>query len=268
MSKGYNNISNKMVANTIDEVIDILGDIIESSKKDESTIGYFAALYQKVTISVKDKLHTNYFDDDERMERLDVLFANRYLLAYYNYKQGKSITKSWGMAFQSSNNNGLIVLQHLLLGMNAHINLDLGIAASEISDRSSMDTLHSDFNKINEILGALVDEIQNDLSKIWPTLIKILKLANKVDDFFINFSMSIARDGAWKFANELVVEKEKNSKAHLITLRDDKISKFATSITVHKIMVRIIFFIVRIGERGKPSDKIKALERVIKNQTK
>ena len=254
-----------MVANTIDEVIDILGEIIETSKNDESTLGYYAALYQKVTISVKDKLLTNYFDDDERMEQLDVLFANRYLLAYSNHKQGQPITKSWDMAFQVSNKNSLIVLQHLLLGMNAHINLDLGIAASEISDSSSIDMLHSDFNKINELLASLVEEIQNDLSKIWPTLVKILKFANKVDDFFINFSMSIARDGAWKFANELVAQKEISDNNHLIALRDDKIAALSKSITVHKIVVRIIFFIVRIGERGKPSDKIKALERVIES---
>ncbi|WP_418602501.1 DUF5995 family protein [Hwangdonia sp.] len=257
-----------MVANTIDEVIDILGDIIESSRNDESTLGYFACLYQKVTISVKDKLHTNYFDDDARMEQLDVLFANRYLLAYADYKQGKPITKSWDMAFQASSNNSLIVLQHLLLGMNAHINLDLGIAAAEISDASSINTLHSDFNKINAVLASLVEEVQEDLSKIWPTLVKILKFANKVDDFFINFSMSIARDGAWKFANELVAQKELKSREHYMALRDDKIAALSKSITVHKIVVRLIFFIVRIGERGKPSDKIKALERVVKNRTK
>ncbi|MFD1615631.1 DUF5995 family protein [Gelatiniphilus marinus] len=255
-----------MVANTIDEVIEILGNIIENSKKDESTLGYFASLYQKVTISVKNKLHTNYFDDDARMEKLDVMFANRYLLAYSNYKQGKPNTKSWDSAFKASKQNSLIVLQHLLLGMNAHINLDLGIAAAEVSDVSSIDTLHSDFNKINAVLADLVEEVQEDLSKIWPTLVKILKFANKVDDFFINFSMSIARDGAWKFANELVTQKEIKSREQYIAIRDDKIAALSKSITVHKIVVRIIFFIVRIGERGKPSDKIKALEKVIKRE--
>lgn len=252
-----------MVAKTIDEVIDILGKIIQNSKHEESTLGFFAALYQKVTIIVKGKLNTNYFEDDERMERLDILFANRYLLAYSNYKQGKPISKSWDMAFKSSSNNRLIVLQHLLLGMNAHITLDLGIAAAEVSDPSSINKLYSDFNKINDILQSLLEDVQKNLSEIWPTLIKILKFSNKVDDFFINFSMGLARDGAWKFANELVVQKELSSKDHFISLRDDKISKFSSSITVHKILVRILFIIVRLGERGKTSDKIKVLEHVI-----
>jgi hypothetical protein len=52
-----------MVAKTIDEVIEILGDIIQSSKNDEIALGYFAALYQKVTMTVKEKLHTNFKDD-------------------------------------------------------------------------------------------------------------------------------------------------------------------------------------------------------------
>ena len=73
-----------MEAKTTDEVILFLEEIIQTSKKEESSLGYFAALYQKVTISVKEKLNTNYFDDDARMEQLDVVFANRYLTAHSN----------------------------------------------------------------------------------------------------------------------------------------------------------------------------------------
>ena len=80
-----------MIAKTIDEVIENLEQIIQASKNEENTLGYFAALYQKVTINVKDKLNTNYFDDDKRMEQLDVIFANRYLSAYSNYRQGKAM---------------------------------------------------------------------------------------------------------------------------------------------------------------------------------
>lgn len=249
-----------MIAKNIDEVIDHLEVIIQASIEEENTLGYFAALYQNVTITVKEKLGTNYFDDDKHMEQLDVVFANRYLKAYTDYKQGKVITKSWEIAFNSSKDNSLIVLQHLLLGMNAHINLDLGIAAAEISTQSTLPNLHNDFNKINAILSALVDEVQNDLAKIWPTLLKILKWAKKVDDFLINFSMNLARDGAWKFANELAVVKEVERK-NMISTRDKKIFELAELITNHGIVGKIIFTIIRFGERGKPSDKIKALKR-------
>ena len=250
-----------MNANTIDEVIETLEQIIQISKKEESTMGYFAALYQKVTIQVKEKLHTNYFDDDERMEKLDVVFANRYLLAYANFKKGNSITKSWEVAFHSSKNKELIVLQHLLLGMNAHINLDLGIAAAEVTDQSTINSLQSDFNKINDILASLIDEVQNDLSKIWPTFTIILRSLKRVDNFLINFSMNMARDGAWKFANKLIVQEDKTRRANMIAASDEKISELAKKIINPGFIERIIFKIIRIGERGKPSNKITALEK-------
>ncbi len=248
-----------MTANTIDEVIENLGVIIEQSKKEESTLGYFAALYQNVTINVKEKLHTNYFDDDQRMEQLDVVFANRYLSAYADYKKGLPITNAWKIAFEATKNKRLIVLQHLLLGMNAHINLDLGIAAAQISDKEKIGTLESDFNKINEILSTLVDEIQRDLSEIWPTLLKILKFLKKVDDFIINFSMKLARDAAWEFANELLFN-ESSTLDEVIEIKDQKVVGLAKTITSQGLLVKLFLFVIRFSERGKISDKIRALE--------
>jgi len=248
-----------MIANTIEEVIEQLDDIIKTSIHDESSLGYFAALYQNVTVTVKNKLGQNYFDDDQRMEKLDVVFANRYLESYSAYKKELTTTKSWDVTFQASKNKKLIVLQHLLLGMNAHINLDLGIAAAEITNASTISNLQSDFNKINEILSSLVEDVQQDLAKIWPTLLKILKLSNKVDNFLADFSMKLARDGAWKFANELSTIKGKTNKEQEILKRDDKISELSKLITKQGIIVRIIFAIIRWGERGKTSEKIKTL---------
>ncbi len=246
-----------MLLTTIHEVILHLNQIIQTSEKEETSHGYFAALYLKVTVTVKDKLGKNYFDDDARMEKLDVTFANRYLAAYSDFKQGKAVTKSWEAAFQAAEDNNLIVLQHLLLGMNAHINLDLGIAAAEISDASNIGNLQSDFNKINEILSTLVEDVQKDLAMIWPRLSAILRYTDKVDNFLASFSMDVARDGAWKFANELVAQSEKEA---LILQRDAKIAVLAKKIRPDGIVERILFIIIRFGERGNPSEKINALK--------
>jgi hypothetical protein len=250
-----------MLAKNIDEVIEILEEIIQESKTGESTFGYFAALYQKVTICVKERLNTNYFEDDERMEKLDVEFANRYLSAYADYKEGKKVTESWNIAFDMGEKKAMIVLQHLLLGMNAHINLDLGITAANISKDTSMDGLEADFNKINEILKDLVEEVQDNLAQIWPMLFKVLKFTNKVDDHLVNFSMELARDGAWKFANELHQEKKLERQKALISDRDQKIAKLTDIITKRKLIGRIMFAIIRLGERGKVSGKISILQR-------
>ena len=192
-----------MPATTIQEVIDQLDRIIEASRSSESPLGYFAALYRRVTFEVQQKLGTGYFDDDVRMEKLDVVFANRYLSAYQDYQAGKIVTHSWKRAFDLSTQEELIVLQHLLLGMNAHINLDLGIAAAQVSTPDTIHYLQSDFNRINDILASLVTEVQERLVIIWPGLFRLLRFAQQVDDFMVDAGLQAFRDKAWELAVEL-----------------------------------------------------------------
>src|SRR5262245_42369321 len=68
-------------ATSIGEVIDRLSAIIQWSVVNDSRLGYFPALYRKVTAGVRDGIQQGAFDDGRRMERLDVIFANRYLEA-------------------------------------------------------------------------------------------------------------------------------------------------------------------------------------------
>ena len=248
-----------MQAKTIDEVIKLLDDIIEEAKKESNPSGYFAALYRKVTIRVKEGILEKEFEDGERIEKLDVLFANRYLEAYHMFYHGQIPTNSWQIAFNKTNKYWPIVLQHLLWGMNAHINLDLGIAAAETASGASIKDLKYDFDKINELLAELVGEVEKELSQIWPTLKFLLTLSGKIDDFLINFSMRQARDGAWKFANKLFLAKEEE-REQMILERDTRISKIASYVNPPGLIPKIIFRLIRMGERGTIRKKIEILE--------
>ena len=142
-----------MQAHTIDEVIELLDEIVEETKRANNPAGYFAALYRKVTIRVKEGISNNEFEDGSRMEKLDVIFANRYLVAYHTFYKQEIPTASWQVALRKANKFWPIVLQHLLWGMNAHINLDLGIAAAETASGASINDLKQDFDQINELLA-------------------------------------------------------------------------------------------------------------------
>ena len=246
-------------AQTIDEVIDLLDEIIETCKRDHNPAGYFAALYRKVTKRVKAGILTDEFEDSERMEKLDVLFANRYIVAYQTFYKGESPTESWRVPFLKAKTFWPIVLQHLLWGMNAHINLDLGIAAAETASGTSIDDLQQDFDKINELLAELVGEVQNELSQIWPTLKILLAISGKVDDFFINFSMERARDGAWKFA-KILHETDPKEREALIATRDTRIAEIAEFIHAPGLVPRLVFGLIRLGERGSVRKRIEILE--------
>ena len=240
---------------SIDEVVESLDQIIEECIEQENCAGYFAALYRKVTLKVKEGIDENFFEDGPRMEQLDVVFAKRYIDAYYGYKNDQNITKSWLAAFQLNQSYWPIVLQHLLIGMNAHINLDLGIAAAQISEGKNINDLHTDFNRINDILSSLVHEVDKDLGEIWPTFRFLVKIMGKVDDFLVDFSMKIARDGAWKFASELAQTPD-HLKDEMIHTRDGKVCRKAGLVSNPGFFVGTIFKFIRLGERGNVAKKI------------
>jgi hypothetical protein len=245
--------------NNIDDVIAVLDNIILESENNNDTSGYFAALYRKVTIKVKESIAGNQFEDGQRMEKLDVIFASRYLDAYHAWKNDEPVTASWKKTFDISTNYWPIVLQHLLMGMNAHINLDLGIAAAEVSKTQNINGLQKDFDTINSILSSLVNEVQNDLANIWPRLKWVLQKTRGVDDFLVDFSMQLSRDGAWKFALYLA-EGHAGNLDSLIAARDMKVAEKSKIITNPGFIVRVIFGIIRIGERGSVKQKIEKLK--------
>ena len=247
-------------ANTIDEVVVILEEIIQTAITNKNPLGYFAALYKKVTVAVRTGIHKKEFEDNDRMEKLDVIFANRYIYAYYAYQAEQEVTTSWLKAFKMGKQFWPIVLQHLLIGMNAHINLDLGIAAATVSKGQPIDNLHNDFNRINEVLASLVAEVQNDLAAIWPTLVWILKKTKRMDDFLINFSMKIARNEAWKFATHLANKSECEWDV-AIQARDKTVAKYTKIIRPPGILEVLFFGIIRLGERGNVAKRIAQLNK-------
>ena len=244
--------------NSIDDVIASLDQIIRDAKKNNDTSGYFAALYRRVTARVKAGIVNNEFENGPRMEKLDIVFASRYLDAYRAWKNNEPVTGSWKKAFDRSGNYWPIVLQHLLLGMNAHINLDLGIAAASVSEKDDINALQNDFNKINTILSSLVNEVQGKLAAIWPRLKWILQKTKGVDGFLVDFSMQLSRDGAWKFASSLA-GKPTAEINELIMERDKKVAEKSKIVTGAGFIARMVLGIIRISERGSVADKIEKL---------
>ena len=96
-----------------------------------------------------------------------------------------------------------IVLQHLLLGINAHISLDLGAAAAAVSPRGALPGLRGDFDAINAMLCALLDEVQDRLARIWPLLALLDRVGCRTDEAVLHFSIWRARDAAWDVATVL-----------------------------------------------------------------
>ena len=88
-------------------------------------------------------------------------------------------------------------MQHLLLGINTHINLDLAIAAAATAPGEKIHDLEHDFQRINDVIASLSQVIQDKLVKIWFPLKLLLMISNKKQDAILNFSMTNARKVSW-----------------------------------------------------------------------
>ena len=242
---------------TIDEVIERLEGIIDWARENESRSGYFPALYLKVTRQVREGIKTDFFDDGPRMERLDVLFANRYLNAFYAHRDRQPVTNSWQVALEAAENRRLMILQHLLLGMNAHINFDLGIAAAEVATGANITGIMADFNRINGILRDLIDGVQKQIDNLSPWMAALDWVGGRKDEQFADFSLSKARQDAWRFAKELAAA-DVEQRRYLIQLRDRIVAELARLVEGRR-SIRPLIHLIRCRESRQVGRNIEVL---------
>src|SRR5262249_11378806 len=157
-------------ANTIDEVLRNIDLVIDWSISAHSTIGYFAALYKRATIAIREAVDEGKFDDCERMQRFDVLFARRYfnaLNAYFHPHEYDGLMLAWEVALVGREVRRPIMVQQLMMALNAHICFDLGMAAAAVAP-DSLPNLQGDFNRVNAILAGQVPGMLDVIQELSP----------------------------------------------------------------------------------------------------
>lgn len=190
-------------ATSIDEVIARLDAIVDRAAVDRDRLGFFAVLYRTVTAAVKKGIAEGRFEDGPRMEQLDVVFANRYLEAFDAHRGGGTPTDAWRVAFAAGTSRRAVIMQHLLLGMNAHINLDLAIAASQVCPGAAIAGLERDFNEINTVLATLEADVEREVCTLSPWIDRLDHVDPNAGRVVANFSIDRARACSWETAQRL-----------------------------------------------------------------
>ncbi len=131
------------------------------------------------------------------MARLDVIFASRYLQAHEAWRSGQPLTDSWKIAFEATKTSSLLILQQLLLGINAHINLDLG--AVETMKQQVLEDIHTDFDTINTIIGSLTYQVLQEIDRMSPLLSLMGCKATTPILFSFSSASAMPRDGRLVF---------------------------------------------------------------------
>jgi len=187
----------------LDDVIEALTEIVRESKDEGSRVGFFAAMYKRVTVQVRAGVETGFFEDGPRMERLATTFASRYLTALDQFRIGDELSSCWDFAFQTATMWRPLIIQQLLMGVNAHINLDLGIAAAQISPPGGLADLRNDFVRINDLLAHQVATVREEIGAVSPWIRLLDRIDPEAGRAIVNFSIERAREQAWTVAELL-----------------------------------------------------------------
>jgi hypothetical protein len=161
----------------------------------------FNRLYLRTAENVAAALVAGRFSDPPWITQLDVLFANYYFLAIQRFLTDSPTTpRAWLPLFQRRSFRDIAPIQFAVAGMNAHINRDLAFVLFDLArDAGSMPPRgsgrHADFQVVNEILAATLEEVKPWLEDA------LLALADhafgNVDDQVALFSVGRAREAAW-----------------------------------------------------------------------
>jgi len=145
--------------------------------------------------------------------------------------------------------------------MNAHINLDLGIAAALIAPGPAIADLREDFERINDILGALLEGVQGALGAASPMLAALDRFSGRADERFADFSMVEARKQAWRVAT-LLASLPPTHQAMAIDLLDRQTATLGRLITRPDPITAAALALIRHSESDDISALVLALQGV------
>jgi hypothetical protein len=246
---------------TFDHTLGALGALLDRCTADGDRLGYFAALYEAVTNTVRDRAHDGQFADAARMERFASLFARRYLDAVDAWRAGAPCADSWRAAFRASQAWRPIILQHLLLGINAHINLDLGVTVAAVGAGGPIEALRADFDAVNDVLGQLVNGCQGALDQVSPWLSLADRIGGPGDETLIRFSLIAARRQAWSVATQLS-GRTGPELDRAIKGVDTRTAVVAGAIAHPGLAASTVLLAVRARERAQPAEVMRLLRAV------
>jgi hypothetical protein len=246
----------------IDGVLAALRTVVDDAVATGSRIGLFAAVYRQVTAAIARGLRDGLFDDAERLNRFDAVFAGRYLTALHAWREGRDPGRSWRQAFRAAEATDLVYVQHVVLGINAHINLDLAVAAAQTSPGDEITALKNDFERINDVLIGVLCELQGVLNEISPLLGGLDLILGRIDEEIFGFKLQRARAEAWEAAVLLAGQAGEVREA-TVRMLDRYAQGVGRIVLAPPFPVPAALQVVRFAERAELPEAIRRLDRAL-----
>lgn len=242
-------------------IADLEGAILQCKARHNAS-GYFAVLYQEVTKNIQAHIiEGSFFENNQIVERFAEGFAARYLDAWRAWLVGGVLTESWRLIFEAGRTNDGVAMQHVLLGINAHANLDLGIAAFEVAENlPKMQDLRNDFLKVNEVLMGMINDFQGKLNRLGGLGKLVDGMMFGLDEALFGISLKAARELAWQFALQLnAVRHDSSTIADIIRKKDVEVTDLGRRVLRPPLWSRPLLLLARQLEHRNVAENIDRL---------
>ncbi len=189
-----------------DDVIERMQAQIDTWEAQGDRRAIFLTCYTMMTRNMLAAVERGEFADPVWVGRLLDHFAEYYFVALEGYEARAAIPGPWRLAFEAAGEPGWNVIQHLLLGVNAHINYDLVLATCDLLDpewaampESQRASRYQDYCLVNTIIAQTIDAVQDQvLERYSPGLDWIDRGLGRLDEWMIARLVSSWREEVWK----------------------------------------------------------------------
>ena len=169
----------------------------------------FLGCYRLMTRNMLDAIEAGRFHDGVWVSHLLERFADYYFAALDCFEHDEPNTPPvWKLAFDATRDEDVMTLQHLLLGVNAHINFDLVFSLYDLlqsewaaATPEQREARHADHELVNCIIGETTDVVQEQVvEQFSPWTDWLDKLLGPMDEWLTSRLISSWREDVWDTA--------------------------------------------------------------------
>ena len=173
----------------------------------------FLSCYAMMTRNVLSAIDAGDFHDPPWVSGLLDRFAD-YTFAALESDEGQvaSVPEAWRLAFDAARDPDLEVMQHLLLGINAHINYDLVLCLGDVLapewhalSADARQARYLDHCRINDIIGRTIDAVQDQIVERYSPWMEVVdRVLGHLDEWLVLQMIAHWRDEVWALAVQRV----------------------------------------------------------------
>ncbi len=240
------------------EALQSLQALSAKLREDRDRKGYFAAYLSRYALRLRDAVAAAEFEQSARAERVCVSAVQRYLENTAIFQQGGRPISSWDYALAASRDTWLVVAQHILLGLNAHLNLDVGSAVASACPPEELPGFRSDFEKLCGVHQAVMEEVWTELGQLWPAFAAAGPVLRGAGPTLLRFRLPRAFEQAWRLAQEL--SGLKAAARGPVLDRYNQTTRQLAEVIRHPGVLNVPLMSVRLIERGDIAETIELIQ--------